>query len=414
MTTNSELLQSLGLALGLGLLVGLQREWSNNKIAGLRTFALVSLSGALSAILAEAYDAWIMGAALIAFSAITVAGYVISQRDKEADPGLTTAIAMLVVFATGALTVLDHRTAAVVISGSVMVLLQEKKALHGMVHNIEETDLREIARLVLIGLVILPVLPNQSYGPNALLNPFSIWLMVVLIVGISLAAYLASKFLGNAKGTAIAGILGGLISSTATTVSLARRSKDQVGHLQPLAVITLISGAVVFMRVIVEVMIVGSGVMWTVLPPLAVMTALSAVVAATAYRLMLKSQVQPFDESPPSELKSAVMFGLLYVLVLFAVSFAKDRFGHAGLFTVAAISGLTDMDAITLTTARLSHSGHLDAGTAWRVILTGGLANIVFKAALVVGIGSRGFIRPVLLGFIAIFSGGVAILFLWP
>ncbi len=414
MTAGSELLQSLGVALALGLLVGLQREWEHNRIAGLRTFAFVSLFGGLSGILAEAYGGWVIGAALIAFAAVTVPGYIASLRDRDADPGLTTEIAMLVMFATGAITILGHRMIAVVIAGSVMVLLQEKKALHQMVHKIGESDLREIARLVLIGLVILPLLPNKSFGNNDLLNPFSIWLMVVLIVGISLAAYLAGKFLGPTKGTAVAGIFGGLISSTATTVSLARRSKNPASHSPALAAMALISAAVVFVRVIAEVMIAGPGVIQQVLPPLVAMTVLAGVVAVVAYRFTLRSKVGPTEEPPPSELKSAVVFGLLYVIVLFAVSHAKERFGQAGLYTVAAISGLTDMDAITLTTARLSHTGQIDAATAWRVIMTGGLANILFKTSLVLAMGTRAFIKPVLLGFAAMFAGGAAILWLWP
>ncbi len=176
----------------------------------------------------------------------------------------------------------------------------------------------------------------------------------------------------------------------------------------------MISGAVVFVRVIVEVSIVGPEVLETLLPPLVAMLGVTGLVAATAYWLMLKAKHQPFEEAPPSELKGAVMFGLLYVLVLVAVSFTKDRFGDAGLYTVAAISGLTDMDAITLSTAGLSNKGHLDPNTAWRVILTGGLANMVFKSALVLVIGSREFIKPVILGFSACLLGGLAILFLWP
>ncbi len=412
MPDNTGQLMPLGVALGLGLLVGMQREWEHNRVAGLRTFAMVSLAGALSSILAQAYGGWVMGAALFAFAAISIAGYLATLNTD--DPGLTTTIAMFVMFATGALTTMEHPVTAVVISGSVMVLLQEKKSLHGMVHKIGEKDLREIARLVLIGLVVLPLLPDEPIGTNELLNPFAIWLMVVLIVGISLAAYLASKFLGSARGTAVAGLLGGLISSTATTVSMARRSKDTENHPQSLAVITLISGAVVFVRVIVEVAIMGSGVAATVLPPLAAMMVLTGIVAAIAYRLMLNAVPQSFEEAPPSELKSAVMFGLLYLLVLVAVSYAKDHFGHAGMFAVAAISGLTDMDAITLSTAGLSNSGQLDPNTAWRVILTGGLANLAFKSALVMCIGARTYIKPVLIGFAAPFLGGLAILLLWP
>lgn len=414
MLGNTEILQSFGVALGLGLLVGLQREWEHNKLAGLRTFAFVSLFGALSGLLAQAHGGWVMGAALIAFAAVVVPGYVASLRDENADPGLTTEIALLVMFATGAITMLGHRMVAVVIAGSVMVLLQGKKPLHQMVHRIGEADLREIARLVLIGLVILPVLPNKSYGQTGVLNPFAIWLMVVLIVGISLAAYLASKFLGHSRGTAVAGILGGLISSTATTASVARRSQGGQSHARPLAVITLISAAVVFVRVVVEVMIVGQNVVERVLPPLLAMTALAGTVASVAHRIALRSQAVATEESPPSELKSAVMFGLLYVLVLFAVSYAKGRFGSAGLYTVAAISGLTDMDAITLSTASLSHAGQIDPGTAWRVIMTGGLANLVFKTGLVLGLGSQAFIKPVLTGFAVMIAGGTAILLFWP
>ena len=414
MITDTGLLQSLGIALGLGLLVGLQREWEHNRLAGLRTFALVSLFGALSGMLALAHGGWVMGGALIALAAITVPGYMASLREKEADPGLTTEIALLVMFATGAITMLGHHMVAVVIAGSVMVLLQGKKPLHQMVHKIGENDLREIARLVLIGLVILPVLPNRSFGYDGVLNPFAIWLMVVLIVGISLVAYLISKFLSPSRGAAVTGILGGLISSTATTASVARRSHGPPGHAPALAAITLISAAVVFGRVIIEVVIVASGVASEVLPPLVAMLALAGIIAVAAYRFSLKSEPPSSEDTPPSELKGAVMFGLIYVVVLLAVSFAKEHFGQTGLFTVAALSGLTDMDAITLSTASLSQAGQLDASTAWRVIMTGGLANLLFKTALVIGMGSRAFIKPVILGFAAMLTGGVAILAFWP
>ncbi len=411
---NTELLQSLGIALGLGLLVGLQREWEQNRLAGLRTFALVSLFGALSAMLAHMHGGWVLAAGLAACAAITVPGYLATLREKNADPGLTTEIALLVMFAVGAVTMLGNWLVAVVIAGSVMVLLQGKKPLHGMVHKIGENDLREIARLVLIGLVILPVLPNRSFGYAGILNPFAIWLMVVLIVGISLVAYLMSKFLSPSRGAAVAGILGGLISSTATTASVARRSRDAPGHAPAFVAITLISAAVVFVRVMVEVMLVGPGMIRTMLPPLGAMLALAAIVGLVAWRVALKSDLQPAAEAPPSELKGAIMFGLVYVLVLFAVSFAKEHFGHAGLFTVAAISGLTDMDAITLSTASLAQAGQLDPSTGWRVILTGGMANLLFKAALAAGLGAPAYRRHVMLGFGAVFLGGGAILAFWP
>ncbi len=409
-----ETLKSLATATGLGLLVGLQREWVQNKIAGIRTFALISLFGAISGLMGLAFGGWVIAAAMLALAGLVVPGYLAERNRQEPDIGLTTEMAMFVMFAVGVLTVLNQRVVAVIIAGTVMVLLQSKKVLHGAVRRIGEDDLREIARLVLLGLVILPVLPNRDMGYLGVLNPFSIWLMVVLIVGISLAAYLAGKFLGGARGAVIAGILGGMISSTATTASLARRSREKgAGGLIP-AAIMLIASAVVFVRVIVEVVVAAPSHWQSILPPLVAMMVWFALVAFTAHRISVKSGEQMDATPPPSELKGAVMFGLLYAVVLLAVAAAREYLGKTGLYAAAALSGLTDMDAITLSTSRLVSSGHLDAATGWRLILTGGLANVGFKAGLVAVLGERKFIRPALTGLASATLGGLAILFLWP
>lgn len=409
-----ELLKSLGTALGLGLLVGLQREWVQNRVAGIRTFALLSLFGALTGLLALHYGGWIIAAALVAFTAVVAMGNLAEMKHKEPDSGLTTEMAMLVMFATGMITILGHRLIAVIIAGTVMVLLQSKKPLHDMVHRIGESDLREIARLVLAALVILPLLPNRAMGYLGVLNPFSIWLMVVLIVGISLAAYLAGKFLAGNRGILLAGILGGLISSTATTASLARRSNGQGVCIWCLAAITLISSAIVFVRVMLEVVLVAPGHLQSLLPPLGAMTVWFGIIAAVAYRISLEKGTHQVDEQAPSEMKSAVLFGLLYAVVLVVVAAAREYFGNAGLYAAAALSGLTDMDAITLSSARLVNTANLEPSTAWRMILIGGLANTVFKMGLAAALGMGAFIRPVLAGFTAAVAGGVLILMFWP
>lgn len=409
----AELLQSLGIALGLGLLVGLEREWEHNRVAGIRTFALITVFGALCGVLGNVFGGWVIAAALAAFASMVILGNLASLRGAAPDVGLTTEMAMLVMFAAGVITVLGYRVVAVVIAGTVMVLLQSKKTLHGMVHRFGEADLRAIARLVLIGLVILPALPNKAYDTHGVLNPFAIWLMVVLIVGISLAAYLTAKFLGSSRGTTVAGILGGLISSTATTVSLSRRSSAQGSPARPMAVVALIASAVVFLRVIVEVMIVARSAVSQLLPPLIAMMACAGLIAALSHRMLIKGEPR-LEEQPPSELKGAVAFGMLYALVLAGVAVAREHFGHTGLYVAAAISGLTDMDAITLSTANLVKANMVEASTGWRVILVGGLANLVFKAGIVVAMGSRAFIRPVLLGFGGAILAGIIILALWP
>ena len=413
--STTELLKSLGTALGLGLLVGLQREWTRDRIAGIRTFALVSLFGALSGLLSLAFGGgWVLAAALLACVALLIVGNLAAMRDGKPDAGLTTEIAVLVMFVTGAATMTGFLIEAVICAGTVMVLLQSKAPLHGMVRRIGANDLREIARLVLAGLVILPLLPNREMGYLGVLNPFKIWLMVVLIIGISLAAYLIRKFLGGAKGAALAGILGGLISSTATTASVARRSRAAgTGELMLTAII-MTASSVVFIRVIAEVVVAAPSQFRALLPPLVAMMVWTAIVAAVTHRLAAKEKHPPEEESPPSELKGAVIFGLLYVAVLYGVALAKEHFGNAGLYIVAAISGLTDMDAITLSTSSLVNSGDVDPKTGWRVILLGGLANLVFKAGMALSLGAQGFRRPVLAGFAASLAGGVAILLLWP
>ena len=411
----TELLKALGTALGLGLLVGLQREWTRDRIAGIRTFSLVSLFGALSGLLSLAFgNGWVLGAGLLACVALLIVGNLAAMRSGKPDAGLTTEIALLVMFVVGAATMTGFLVEAVICAGTVMVLLQSKAPLHGMVRKIGADDLREIARLVLAGLVILPLLPNREMGYLGVLNPFKIWLMVVLIVGISLAAYLIGKFFGGAKGAALAGILGGLISSTATTASVSRRSRAAGTGGMLLAAIIMTASSVVFIRVIAEVVIAAPSQFRALLPPLVAMMVWTAIVAVVIHRLASKEEHPPEEESAPSELKGAVMFGLLYVAVLYGVALAKEHFGNAGLYVVAAISGLTDMDAITLSTSGLVNSGDVDPRTGWRVILLGGLANLVFKAGMALSLGAQGFRRPVLAGFGASLAGGIAILFLWP
>ena len=188
---------SLLLALALGLLVGLQREWGNNEIAGIRTFPLITVFGALSGVLTDRTGGWIVAAGLLVVGAMLVIGHLAGLRAGTADPGLTTEAAVLVMFAVGAGVFLGLVGPAIVVTGGVAVLLQWKRELHGFVQRIEEAELRAVSRLVLIVLVILPALPNRDFGPFGVLNPFEVWLMVVLIVGISLAAYVAYRLLGS-------------------------------------------------------------------------------------------------------------------------------------------------------------------------------------------------------------------------
>lgn len=409
------LLRPLFLAFGLGLLVGLQREWSHGGMAGIRTFPLITVLGVLVGAIAAVYGGWVVAAGLLGVAALLIQSnlmWAVADED-EPDSGLTTEMAALVMFAVGSALWLGHTVEAVVASGAVFVLLQAKAPLHRMVDALSDKDVKAIVQFVLLALVVLPLLPDQGYGPYGVFNPYQIWFMVVLIVGISIAAWAAYRLLGSRRGTALTGVLGGLISSTATTVSQARRARTHPGDSGAAAFIILMASAVMFGRMLFEIGVVARTSFASLAPPLAIVMGVMLLVAALEWRRGGRTGGAELAAEAPSELRSAIAFGLLYALVLFAVAAARQYLGEAGLYVVAAISGLTDVDAITLSTAQLVKAGQVELGSGWRVILVAGLSNLVFKGGAVVTLGGRALRGPVLKGFGAAFLTGVALIFLW-
>ena len=402
----------LATAFGLGLLVGMERERTAAEIAGIRTFPLITVVGFLTASLADDFGPWLAVAAVVALAALLVVGNLIVLR-SEPQPGMTTEVAALVMFVVGVLLAVGYEEAAIVVGGATAVLLYAKGPMHGFVAKVGEGDFRAIVRLVLIGLVVAPVLPNQDLGPYGVLNPFRIWLIVVLIEGITLGAYVAYKLFGRRGGTLVAGLLGGLISSTATTVSYAREGRRIDGAAAAAAVIALAS-VVVFARVGVEIAIVAPGFLRHAAPPLA-LVALALAVAAAVVLVTARGELADAGErEAPSDLGTAIGFGLLYALILLAVAVTKEHLGEGALLGVAAISGLTDLDAITLSTAQLVAGGRLDADLGWRVVMVGALANLVFKGGVVAVLGGRRLFTRVALAFGAGLLAGGAVLLLWP
>lgn len=406
--------QHLGIALGLGLLVGLQREWADSQVAGIRTFALITVLGTVCALLAREFGGWVLGAGLLGLAGLMIVQNVIRLRAGEPHFGQTTEVAALVMFAVGAAVPLDLTPAAVVAGGAVALLLYWKHPLHRFVKRIGQAEMRAIFRVVLLALVVLPVLPNRAYGPYAVLNPFKIWLMVVLICGISLGGYMAYKLLGAKAGTVLGGVLGGIISSTATSVSYARRSRHAPGSAPLAALVIMIASTIVFVRVGAEVAVVAPRILPAILPPFAVVMGLMALLSAGLYVLRTGEAKEVPAGDDPSDLKAALAFGLLYAVVLVAVAAAKEHFGDSGLYVVAALSGLTDMDAITLSTAQLITADRVSLDTGWRMILLGGLSNLVFKGLAVAALGHRRLLGRVAVVFAITLVGGVLVLLLWP
>lgn len=408
-----DLVYQVLLGLGLGLLVGFQRQWASAPVAGIRTFPLITVLGVLAMFISETAGGWVIAIALLGVIAFVAIGNVQEFRKGRRDTGITSEMSALVMFGVGCAIGLDQPPVAIIVTGAVASLLHWKGKLHGLVKRVGEEDLNAIFRLVLVAMVVLPVLPNEDYGPFGVLNPFKVWLMVALIVGISLGAYIAFKLLGQRGGAIVTGLLGGMISSTATTFSYARAARKSPGSEGLGAMIIVIASAVVLVRVMFEIAIVAPEFLREVWPPLAILFGTVTILAAALSVHVIRGKPGPLEITPAVDLKSAVMFGLLYAGVLFAVAFAKQSFGTSGLYTVAAISGLTDMDAITLSTAQLVKSGELDAGHAWRMIVVGMISNLAFKAAAVGVLGDRKLLVRVGGAFAVTAGVGVTLIVLW-
>ncbi|WP_114781244.1 MgtC/SapB family protein [Botryobacter ruber] len=409
-----ELFQKLAISLGLGLLVGLQREYKESKLAGIRTFPLITLLGSVAALLSSEFGGWIVAAGFIGMAGMIMIANLILRKPETTEIGLTTEVAMLLMYALGAYVMAGDGTIAVALGATVAMLLHLKGTLHRFVSRIGEKDIKAIMQFAVISLVILPVLPDQTYGPYDVLNPRNIWLMVVLIVGIGLLGYFAYKLFGEKAGSILGGILGGIISSTATTVTYARRTKSGSDVTMLAALVIFIASTVALVRVLIEMAVVAPATMPQVAPPFAVLFLLMLLVAVIAYFFKRNEEEKMPEQSNPAQLRTALVFGSIYAVVILATAAARDYLGSKGMYLVAFISGLTDVDAITLSTARLMNTGGIVPDNGWRIILVATLSNLVFKAALAGFLGSRSLFGRVAVMFSLVVAGGLLLLWLWP
>ena len=399
----------LAIALGLGLLVGLQRESRKIAAAGLRTFALVTLAGALAA----QFGAWIAAVGLIGVAALAVIShYTTSMHDG--DGGLTTEVALLVMYLVGVCLVLGDRRLGVVLGGTIAVLLQAKAPFKNVVEKLGEDDIRAIMKFALLSLVILPVLPNRDFGPWGVFNLFEIWLLVVLIVGINLAGYITYRFIGARSGALLGGLLGGVISSTATTVGYSRRTKESPESAPLAMVVIMIATMVVAVRVLIEVAVVAPRILAQVAIPIGIVLAAAIVLSIVVWLRVARSPADMPEQKNPTMLRAALMFAAVYAVVLLAAEWVSRSLGSSALYYVAIVAGLTDVDAITLSTAKMAGTGQLEVKDAWRVILIAFVSNLAFKAVIVGALGSRALLWRVLLLFALLGAVAGAVILLYP
>jgi uncharacterized membrane protein (DUF4010 family) len=404
---------SLGIALFLGLLVGLQRERTAPGMPGMRTFPLITVLGTVCGILAKEYSNWVLAAGFLSVVAILGYSTLLRAKQKEPDPGTTTEMAALLMFAVGALLAVESlRIVAVAVGAGVAVLLQFKPELHRVAERLGDEDLRAIMQFVLITCIVLPVLPNRTFDPLNVLNPFKTWLIVVFIVGLSLSGYIIYKFFGRGAGIILGGILGGAISSTATTLGYSRQVRRDPAAMRAVAVVIMIATTVSFLRVLLAVAVVSRDFLATVALPVSLLLLLTLLPSLLLWFCAPRQPCAMPSPQNPTELRSAVAFGVMYSLVLFCLAAAQRYVPGHGLYLVAGLSGLTDMDAITLSTARMSLRDPDILHSGWRLIVLAALANLVSKAALAGILGGRRLLQAIVVLFLPCLIGGALLLWL--
>ena len=403
-------LQHFATSLAIGLLIGLERERSPSARAGLRTFALVALFGTLAAMLSEKTNApWFLVGGLLIVGLMTIASYVRIQTDSTTDPGTTTVAAIVICYSLGAIVWYGETTLAVMLAIITTILLYFKTELHGIIQNLGRRDLVSILQFAVLTFIILPILPDENVGPFQAINPYQIWLMVVLISGVSLAGYVALRLVGERHGAVLLGLLGGLVSSTATTLVYTRLGKNDQYFMQLAIVVILIANLTVLIRLAIVSSVVSPDILPLLLPVLA--SGLLFGIGATLYwwhRLSQHNNIPAPEINNPTEIRTAASFGLLYAIVLFFAAWLSEVAGSRGLYAVALVSGLTDVDAITLTSLRLFELGKLEATETVTAISLGIMSNIAFKLGLIYFIGNALIARRCATGMLTT-AGGVGL-----
>lgn len=390
-------------SLGLGLMMGLERERRGGTNAGLRTFALVALAGTVSAMLAQQAGApWLLPAVALGLLAMMIAA---DLGDADGAPDTTTTVALLLCFLLGALLWHGAVLVAVALALAATALLYFKAELHDVTQRLTRQDIISFLQFAVITFVVLPVLPDTGFGPYGQLNPFRIWLMVVLTSGIGLAGYAALRIAPRARVVPLLGVLGGLVSSTATTLVFARQLRQDPRQEPASLAIILIANLVLLVRISVLAAVIAPQVLAQLLPVMALGLLTGAAGSLRGWLKLGHSEVAVPELGNPADLRHALAFGAVYAIVLVASAAFHEEAGTFGVYTVAALSGLTDMDAVSISTLQLTIGGRLTGAEACRAIVIALGANLVFKCALVAVLGGRRAGLHIATSYLAVYAG---------
>lgn len=396
-TANRDALH-LGVATLLGMLVGLQRGWQardqdpGERIAGIRTYALTGLLGGITALLAKEITPWLLPAAFLALTVLNLPAYWV-KAPRSGDYSITGAIGLMLTFTFGVMAVSLDVTLAAGAAVVTTLILDHKAEIHGLLGKLQAGELDAALKLLVISVVMLPLLPNEGFGPGGVLNPYQIWWLVVMIASISFVGYFAIRVAGTGKGILFTSLFAGLSSSTALTLHFARQARDTEALSPQLAAGILIACGTMFPRVLVYCAVINPDLLPTLVQPVLVMALFLYVPAGLIwYRNQAALTVgQPSLNRNPLDLQPALLFGILLTLVLLVGHWLKEWLGDAGIFALSAVSGIADVDAITLSLTRMSQSSIATETAVIGIVLASAVNNIVKS-------GMAGVIGPKALG----------------
>lgn len=418
--THTTLFYRFGAALAIGVLVGLQREYAyggsdKELFAGVRTFPLISLLGCTGALISEELATpWGLVGMLIPMGALIVIAHFVGAWQRGG-VGLTTEMATLLTFAAGALCYWDYLPLAAAVGVATTVLLSLKPEMHAFAQRITREDVYATLKFAVITVIVLPLLPNRAFGPPPLnvINPYEIWLMVVLISGISFLGYVLIKLVGARQGISLTGVLGGIVSSTPVTLSFSQRSQEEDGLARPFALAIAVAWSMSYLRVLVEVATLNPQLLRRLWPPMIAASSVGLAYGAYLYVSQPTSEKGEVPFSNPFELGTALKFGLLYAVVLVVSKAANVYAGDAGVYVSSFLSGLPDVDAVTLSMAQLSGpEGDLSLTTGARAVVIGAMANTLAKGGIVLGAGSPRLRRAIAPGVVLMLVAGIGVAFL--
>jgi uncharacterized membrane protein (DUF4010 family) len=404
------------ISLALGALVGVDRERKRLRApeppgalpAGIRTFSLIAVLGCALGWVGERHGPIAFAAGLGGFALLIAAVYVMTAI--AGDLGATTEVAALLTLLLGAMVYGGEPLLASGIAVAMTVVLSARAPIHDAVLRIEAEDLFAALTLAVVTVIVLPMLPDRGFGPYGVWNPFRIWLLVAFISAIGFVGYLGIKLLGPGRGSALAGLLGGIVSSTAATLSFAGRSREEPAIAGELAVAVALAWAAMFARVLAILAVVGPGLLGAVAVPLGGAALVGAAGAgALALHARRAGAAKPATYRNPFSLASALEFGLVFAALLLLAKAAEVRFHDAGLLVAAGLGGLVDMDATTLSAARLAREGELLDPIAARAILLAAGASVVVKAGIAVAVGTPALRRLLVPVALATLAAGAAL-----